>query len=109
MGKLGDLINNVNNNGKNNNNKKEACLCGDSFNVEDWITSSNQQMDNKLAAEILPSRGAAMKAKKEKDPRSTINDNRIFYDEYTQSFKCIQLFNMAHLDVMALNQINGGQ
>lgn len=75
-----------------------------------------QESDNKLSSQMLPTRAAAIKAKngltnqsgfgsydsnqKEKDPRAEINDNRIFYEEYIQPFKTIQLFNIANLEVL---------
>eukprot|EP01084_Bolivina_argentea_P229399 387193_1 len=118
-------INNVNNN--NNNNKsneiyQKSCLRGDSFNINSFLLSSNQET-NKLSSQMLPTRAAAIKAKngfgngksydqtKEKDPRAAINDNRLFYEEYLQPFKCIQLFNQANLEVLTykLHHISNDQ
>ena len=74
-----------------------------------------QETDNKLSSQMLPTRAAAIKAKngltkqsgfgsfekqRDKDPRAEINDNRIFYEEYIQPFKTVQLFNIANLEVL---------
>ena len=111
--KLNQLLND---NGHSNSSKQpvDSCLRGDGFNIEQWISSSNQETDNKLSSQMLPTRAAAIKAKngminqgfssydsaKEKDPRTEINDNRLFFEEYVQPFKCIQLFNHANLEVL---------
>merc|ERR1712154_493325 len=98
-----------------NINSRKSCRRGDGFNVEEWISGMTQESDNKLSSQMLPTRAAAIKAKngltnqssfgsydkqKEKDPRAEINDNRLFYEEYIQPFKCIQLFNQANLEVL---------
>merc|ERR1712228_160554 len=99
-----------------NINSRKSCRQGDDFNVEEWISGMTQETDNKLSSQMLPTRAAAIKAKngltnqsgfgsydkqKDKDPRAEINDNRIFYEEYIQPFKTIQLFNLANLEVLA--------
>ena len=107
------------------NDNIPSCLRGDdSFNIEEWLLSCSVEDTDKLSSQIIPTRAAAIKAKnglsnksrlkslgrydydqyritKDRDPRQVINENRIFYEEYIEPFKCIQLFNQATLELLA--------
>ena len=120
--KLSHLLGNTNNNNSNshniNNNYQKSCNRGDSsFNIEEWLASYSNQGTPKLSEQMLPTRAAAIKAKnglsnqsglgsgiydtqKEKDPRQVVNENRILYEEYGRPFTCIQLFNIANVEVL---------
>ena len=100
----------------NSNQSVPVCMRGDGFNIEQWLSSVSRESENKLSSQMLPTRAAAIKARnkngltnqgfgastsqKERDQRECVSDNRVFYEEYAQPFKCIQLFNQAHLDVL---------
>ena len=86
-----------------NTNNIPSCRQGDSFNIEEWLSSEKNQQKDSLKELLLPSRprGRGAKTRQNTELRIEINENRIFYEEYAQPFKCIQLFNQAQLEILS--------
>eukprot|EP00485_Elphidium_margaritaceum_P007594 CAMPEP_0202695156 /NCGR_PEP_ID=MMETSP1385-20130828/8825_1 /ASSEMBLY_ACC=CAM_ASM_000861 /TAXON_ID=933848 /ORGANISM="Elphidium margaritaceum" /LENGTH=172 /DNA_ID=CAMNT_0049351131 /DNA_START=30 /DNA_END=548 /DNA_ORIENTATION=+ len=94
--------------------EQPSCMRGDGFDIETFLSGLTHDND-KLSSQMLPTRAAAIKARNgmsnssfgayglnhDKDPRAVVNDHRLFYEEYMEPFKCIQLFNQANLEVLA--------